>query len=164
MLASHLVIPTVTTFCEKQSISVLEEGRKSGHVTYQFIIDPYEYKMVDSFCQATHITCDILERQVIRKEEPASETVEPPAKEEPVPREPSAEISAPSYLSFKFRCSTCEKGFDEAKEHREHFRSDWHRYNMKRKNRNLPIMTEEEFNSLDEEDRELFLNQDSIAT
>ena len=35
---------------------------------------------------------------------------------------------------------------------------------MKRKNRNLPIMTEEEFNSLDEEDRELFLNQDSIAT
>lgn len=168
------MIPTVTTFCEKQGISVLEEGRKSGNVTYRFIIDPYEYKMVDSFCQTMHITCDILERQVIRKEEPASETVEVPAKEEPaaqgvaasdsMTQGVAAEDSTPSYLSFKFKCSTCEKGFDEAKEHREHFRSDWHRYNMKRKNRNLPIMTEEEFNSLDEEDRELFLNQDSIAT
>lgn len=69
-----------------------------------------------------------------------------------------------SYLSFKFKCSTCQTGFDDPKEHREHFRSDWHRYNMKRKNRNLPIMTEEEFNSLNEEDRELFLMQDSIAT
>ena len=37
-------------------------------------------------------------------------------------------------------------------------------FNMKRKNRNLPIMTEEDFNSLNDEDRELFLMQDSIAT
>ena len=95
------------------------------------------------------------------KEEPASQGV---SASDSMTQGVSAEDSTPSYLSFKFKCSTCEKGFDEAKEHREHFRSDWHRYNMKRKNRNLPIMTEEEFNSLDEEDRELFLNQDSIAT
>ena len=78
--------------------------------------------------------------------------------------EHAEENAPPSYLSFKFKCSTCETGFDDAKEHREHFRSDWHRFNMKRKNRNLPIMTEEEFNSLNDEDRELFLRQDSIAT
>lgn len=78
--------------------------------------------------------------------------------------EHAEEVAKPSYLSFKFKCSTCETGFDDAKEHREHFRSDWHRYNMKRKNRNLPIMTEEDFNSLNDEDRELFLMQDSIAT
>lgn len=78
--------------------------------------------------------------------------------------EHAEEVAKPSYLSFKFKCSTCDTGFDDAKEHREHFRSDWHRYNMKRKNRNLPIMTEEDFNSLNDEDRELFLMQDSIAT
>ena len=78
--------------------------------------------------------------------------------------EQAVESAKQSYLSFKFKCSTCETGFDDAKEHREHFRSDWHRFNMKRKNRNLPIMTEEDFNSLNDEDRELFLMQDSIAT
>lgn len=33
--------------------------------------------------------------------------------------------------------------------YREHFRSEWHRFNLKRKATKLPIVSEEEFNDLD---------------
>ena len=58
-------------------------------------------------------------------------------------------------VSMKFKCSSCEAGFNTANEHREHFRSDWHRFNLKRKNKGLPVISESEFNSLDETDREV---------
>jgi hypothetical protein len=32
-----------------------------------------------------------------------------------------------------FTCMTCRVGFAAAAAHREHFKSDWHRYNLKRK-------------------------------
>ncbi|KAJ8426934.1 hypothetical protein Cgig2_001115 [Carnegiea gigantea] len=42
------------------------------------------------------------------------------------------------------RCGTCNAGVGDAKQYREHFKSDWHKHNLKRKTRNLPPLTAEE--------------------
>ncbi|CAI0625406.1 unnamed protein product [Linum tenue] len=42
------------------------------------------------------------------------------------------------------QCSTCSAVVGDAKEYREHFKSDWHKHNLKRKTRNLPPLTADE--------------------
>ncbi|XP_042470874.1 ribosome maturation protein SBDS-like [Zingiber officinale] len=42
------------------------------------------------------------------------------------------------------RCSACGVAFGDAKQYREHFKSDWHKHNLKRKTRQLPPLTAEE--------------------
>ncbi|CAH8390406.1 unnamed protein product [Eruca vesicaria subsp. sativa] len=42
------------------------------------------------------------------------------------------------------KCSTCNTFVGEAKQYREHFKSDWHKHNLKRKTRKLPPLTAEE--------------------
>ena len=56
-------------------------------------------------------------------------------------------------------CSTCGGDFAGRDEHREHFRSEWHRFNLKRKLKKLPAMSEQEFNEVDEEELSSFLNE-----
>ncbi|TMW56257.1 hypothetical protein Poli38472_008905 [Pythium oligandrum] len=43
-------------------------------------------------------------------------------------------------------CTACRLSFATPAEQKEHFRSDWHRYNLKRKVVELPPVTEEQFN------------------
>lgn len=172
---SFLDIEELESLCNRAiGIKVLEKSEKKTSAVWKCAIDTSQYKEFESFCQANKgFACEILSRQYVPQESqesqksqesqetPESQTVQAGQGAQEIVEEKPAEKS---YMSCKFKCSTCEAGFDVATEHREHFRSDWHRYNLKRKNRNLPIMSEAEYNSLDEEDRELFLNQDSIAT
>jgi len=44
-------------------------------------------------------------------------------------------------------CLTCQVRFSEAELHRVHFKGDWHRYNLKRKVAELPVVTSEVFES-----------------
>lgn len=46
-----------------------------------------------------------------------------------------------------FTCNTCNLQFPESNDQRIHMKSDWHRYNLKRKVAQLPPITEELFNS-----------------
>lgn len=43
-----------------------------------------------------------------------------------------------------FKCNTCGVSFTSRVDHRTHFKSDWHRINLKRKLRKLPLVTSEE--------------------
>ena len=43
-----------------------------------------------------------------------------------------------------FKCNTCLVTFEQSKLHREHFKTDWHRINLKRKSQKQPIVSEEE--------------------
>lgn len=48
-----------------------------------------------------------------------------------------------------FKCNTCSAFFPESAQHRAHFKSDWHRINLKRKLQKLPLVSsEEEFYSV----------------
>ncbi|CAN6458634.1 unnamed protein product [Victoria cruziana] len=42
------------------------------------------------------------------------------------------------------KCSTCNALMGDAKQYRDHFKSDWHKHNLKRKTRQLPALTLEE--------------------
>ncbi|PKA47517.1 hypothetical protein AXF42_Ash014713 [Apostasia shenzhenica] len=42
------------------------------------------------------------------------------------------------------RCSTCDAIVGNAKQYREHFKSDWHKHNLRRKTRQLPPLSAEE--------------------
>lgn len=42
------------------------------------------------------------------------------------------------------RCNTCDAIVGDAKQYREHFKSEWHKHNLKRKTRQLPPLTAEE--------------------
>lgn len=42
------------------------------------------------------------------------------------------------------KCNTCDAIVGDAKQYREHFKSDWHKHNMKRKTRQLPPVSPED--------------------
>ncbi|KAL8225636.1 hypothetical protein R6Q57_018193 [Mikania cordata] len=42
------------------------------------------------------------------------------------------------------KCSTCDALMGDAKEYREHFKSDWHKHNLRRKTRQLPPISAQE--------------------
>ncbi|CEL91989.1 unnamed protein product [Vitrella brassicaformis CCMP3155] len=48
----------------------------------------------------------------------------------------------------KFTCSTCQVGFQEAPEYRSHCKGEWHGFNLKRKVKKLPPVSEGEFAEL----------------
>lgn len=48
-------------------------------------------------------------------------------------------------MESKFTCITCRVAFSGAEIQRQHYKTDWHRYNLKRKVAELPPVTAEEF-------------------
>ena len=42
------------------------------------------------------------------------------------------------------KCSTCNAFVGDSKQYRDHFKSEWHKHNLKRKTRQLPPLTAEE--------------------
>jgi len=58
------------------------------------------------------------------------------------------------------RCSACAAEFEDAAEYRKHCRCEWHNYNLKRKIKSLPPVTEEEFVEISLDAREGFLGVD----
>lgn len=48
--------------------------------------------------------------------------------------------------SAAFTCITCRVAFADADLQRHHYKTDWHRYNLKRKVASLPHVTAEGFN------------------
>ena len=48
-------------------------------------------------------------------------------------------------MSGMFTCITCRVAFKDADMQRQHYKTDWHRYNLKRKVAELPVVSAEEF-------------------
>ena len=65
------------------------------------------------------------------------------AAEAPAPPAAAAVVAADGNSGKS--CVTCGGCFPTAGEHRAHFKSDWHRYNLKLKLANQPTVTEAEF-------------------
>lgn len=45
-----------------------------------------------------------------------------------------------------FTCASCQVVFQNSEQQRDHYRSDWHRYNLRRKTGDLPPVTEAVYN------------------
>lgn len=48
-------------------------------------------------------------------------------------------------MTSPFTCITCRVAFKDLEIQRQHYKSDWHRYNLKRKVAELPPASAEEF-------------------
>mmetsp|Transcript_107889 Transcript_107889/g.344359 ORF Transcript_107889/g.344359 Transcript_107889/m.344359 type:complete len:385 (+) Transcript_107889:121-1275(+) len=59
------------------------------------------------------------------------------------------------------KCSACSAEFEDAGEYRQHCRSEWHNFNLKRKVKSLPPVSEEEFAEISLDAKEGFLAVDS---
>lgn len=49
--------------------------------------------------------------------------------------------------SYKFTCNSCSLAFPTGDDQRQHMKTEWHRYNLKRRVAQLPPITEDLFNS-----------------
>jgi ankyrin repeat and zinc finger domain-containing protein 1 len=74
---------------------------------------------------------------------------------EPAPRAPSPPTSRPSALTTgSISCNIClGASFADVDDQRDHFRSDWHRYNVKLRLRGADVVAEAQFASLLEGER-----------
>ncbi|CAI9266655.1 unnamed protein product [Lactuca saligna] len=57
---------------------------------------------------------------------------------------PKSEITEGEVKVKQSKCSTCDAIVGDTKQYREHFKSDWHKHNLKRKTRQLPPLSAEE--------------------
>lgn len=66
-------------------------------------------------------------------------------------------------IKDSFTCITCRVAFKDADIQRLHYKSDWHRYNLKRKVAELPSVTSEEFQRrvLNQRNNDELLKQDT---
>jgi pre-60S factor REI1 len=62
-------------------------------------------------------------------------------------------------VSGSLACRSCGVSFDAAADHRAHFRSDLHRFNLKRKLKELPTVTQAEFDAISASDRDAFFRE-----
>lgn len=63
-------------------------------------------------------------------------------------------------MSGSFTCITCQVVFNNPELQRDHYKSDWHRYNLKRKVAGIPPVTLEDFEIRVKEHRDLSNGQD----
>mmetsp|Transcript_263 Transcript_263/g.701 ORF Transcript_263/g.701 Transcript_263/m.701 type:complete len:369 (+) Transcript_263:87-1193(+) len=78
---------------------------------------------------------------------------------QPAPQRPAPQPEPPKKKGM--RCSSCDAEFEDATEYRQHCRSDWHNFNLKRKVKSLPPVTEEEHAEISLDQREGFLAVDA---
>ena len=71
-------------------------------------------------------------------------------------------------MSMYLTCISCRVAFSDAEVQRDHYKTEWHRYNLKRKVAELPPVTLENFNDRLQEqkikvsDDRIFLVTDTI--
>lgn len=53
------------------------------------------------------------------------------------------------HYSLGLHCTTCQTAFELFEEHRAHYKSEWHRYNLKQKIRKRQTIDESEFLALE---------------
>jgi len=73
---------------------------------------------------------------------------EPAVKDEIEKEEVEDEQNSNSKPKLKIPCNTCKMYFDSVGEQRDHFKLDWHRYNLKRGHLKQAPVSEEEFSSM----------------
>jgi ribosome maturation protein SDO1 len=62
-----------------------------------------------------------------------------------------SDTAAAASSSSRLKCNTCGVAFADTEAYREHFKSDWHRYNLKLKMKKLPAVSADEFKTVDAE-------------
>jgi ribosome maturation protein SDO1 len=157
---------------------IVEEGRSCA---ITFVCDPSHYRQLDSLT-ITHAAdgvalqivtatvlnddADILSGATMMQPTPSGAAVPSPqaksgysagaAPQGPAPKAsiaPGGEQPKPKGM----RCSNCDAIFEDVACYRSHCKSEWHNFNLKRKVKNMPPVTEDEFAEISLDTREGFI-------
>ncbi|EJU03628.1 hypothetical protein DACRYDRAFT_99219 [Dacryopinax primogenitus] len=105
-------------------------------------VDPSKHVLLQHPLQIFNLPAEIVDTLSIR----ASVLAPSP------PREPTPPpVQEQRDTSSAFACNVCGTGFEDVQEQREHYKSDWHRYNVKLRIASKPTVSEDEFNVIVEE-------------
>ncbi|CAL1362785.1 unnamed protein product [Linum trigynum] len=99
----------------------------------------------------THVD-DIADHVDLQPSLPTKDSTDPIAQLSEKVQKQTISSTAPKKVAVEAKqnqCSTCNAVVGDAKEYREHFKSDWHKHNLKRKTRNLPPLTADECSAAD---------------
>jgi len=58
------------------------------------------------------------------------------------------ELESNNHYLLGLHCTTCQIAFEFFEEHKSHYKSEWHRYNLKQKIRNRQTIDEPKFLTL----------------
>ncbi|XP_074551064.1 tRNA endonuclease ANKZF1 isoform X2 [Halichoeres trimaculatus] len=104
-----------------------------------------EYRSVFDLCQNDEALLGLREVNPVQKQtlntDPASDELEDKSREDERQREPSLVRE----VSDKMICSACRCSFTNRDEQMEHYKLDWHRFNLRLKMSGMPPVTAEEF-------------------
>ncbi|GAB2281247.1 hypothetical protein Dimus_015852 [Dionaea muscipula] len=141
------------------SAIITSKEESASQVSVICEVDPGVFRECDSFLRNLQGRLEILAVSVRAEGETNVEQYD----EESLPIFPKVSTDSVLELSEKLRkqsiattsqndvsevkqskCSTCNALVGDAKQYREHFKSEWHKHNLKRKTRNLPPLTAED--------------------
>ncbi|KAF1794285.1 Ribosome maturation protein SBDS, N-terminal [Phytophthora cactorum] len=162
-------VQAIKTGLLKEGAEIVEQTG-SETVRMVVLITPGSYRIVNSLVQEQTAGQGSLEVIDLKSHQEGEHTIDDEISQKTerlgLTSAPAVATSAPAPVAAasgetkKARpCSTCGGDFSaDMSKYREHFRSEWHRYNLKRKSKKQPVISEEEFNELDAEDVEAFLS------
>ncbi|KAJ0394594.1 hypothetical protein P43SY_003337 [Pythium insidiosum] len=158
----------------KEQAQILEQTG-SDPIRLVLLIAPASYRVVDALVQQHTEGAGTLDVMDLNYHQEGEHNIDDEITQkierlgvstgEAAPAAPAAPITptaAPSAGQAKKpgkQCSTCGGDFgDDMQRYREHFRSEWHRYNLKLKAKKMPLIDEETFNALDEAEVKRFFS------
>lgn len=128
-------------------MTILETENTEDIALITFVIKPEAYNVImDITTEYTKIPLEILER--------SSQTDAPVLIESTGEVELKPTVDIDKRPEGKYICKTCSIGFDTSNDHRNHFKTDWHRYNLKLLTKNKIPIEEKEFEILSTEEIE----------
>lgn len=161
----------IQKYLKEQVIAKIEEETpavEGGLCSFTFSCEPSHYRDLDRLVTVEHIgknvslhliCTSVVGEAAIEKNTPQPEQPEPQNKREPAPQPKLNQQEEPKKVGI--RCSACNVDFEGATDYRQHCRSEWHNFNLKRKVKGLSPLTEEDYAEVALDVREGFLAVES---
>ncbi|CAK4079364.1 unnamed protein product [Aphanomyces euteiches] len=140
-------------FLSSNTANIVEQQSSDAGLSYVCLIEPDVYRSIDTFVaqDAASRSFVVVERYFHEGSELVleSEDVKPaPVATNETPAQPPAiPVAAPKPRGRA--CGTCGGNFADSAQYRDHFRSEWHRYNLKMKAKGSAVTDERSFLALD---------------
>ena len=149
---------SVKEHLESKQVNVSSSEWGAEEAKFSALIDPGLYRVVHGIVQSCAKgtgSLDVLELNCQAEGEHNLE-IESVAE---VDVKPAVVETKPQPKSSFLSCSTCGGDFQQDRQlYRQHFKTDWHRYNLKMKGLNKPVIDQEAFGKLDQAELEKFLS------
>ncbi|KAG9412505.1 hypothetical protein AC1031_015419 [Aphanomyces cochlioides] len=140
-------------FLSSITTNIVEQQSSDAGLSYVCLIEPDVYRNIDTFVaqNAASRSFVVVERYFHEGIELIldSEAVKPAlaATNETPAQPPAIPVAAPKPRGRA--CSTCGGNFADTAQYRDHFRSEWHRYNLKMKAKGSVVTDERSFLAMD---------------